>query len=98
MKKIYAVLLLSVTALSALAQGSAVVRLSVANVRLSGEFSAEMVTQALLGTPVKVLNAGKWNEVELPDGYRGWVHEEAISILADEDFASWCQRANQIKR
>ena len=67
----------------------AVVRISVCNMRRSGDYDAEMISQALLGTPVKVFSTGRWNEIETPDGYRGWVHEEAISILDDEAFSGW---------
>ena len=66
-----------------------VVRISVCNMRRSGDYDAEMISQALLGTPVKVFSTGRWNEIETPDGYRGWVHEEAISILDDEAFSGW---------
>lgn len=67
----------------------AIVRLSVCNMRRSGDYDAEMISQALLGTPVKVFSTGRWNEIETPDGYRGWVHEEAIALLDERGLSAW---------
>jgi L-alanine-DL-glutamate epimerase-like enolase superfamily enzyme len=47
---------------------------SVVAVRSEPLHAAEMVTQALLGTPVKLLEQrGDWRKVQLPDLYVGWV-------------------------
>ncbi len=47
---------------------------SVVAVRSEPRHAAEMVTQALLGTPVKVIEQrGDWRKVQLPDQYVGWV-------------------------
>ncbi len=47
---------------------------SVANVRSEPRHSAELVTQVLLGTPVKILEEeGEWRRVQAPDGYTGWM-------------------------
>lgn len=53
-----------------------IVNVSVADVRKAPAHESEMVTQALLGWPLRVLGQaeeGRWFDVRLPDGYRGWV-------------------------
>ena len=57
----------------------AVVRLSVCNMRSTGDFSAEMVSQALMGMPVRVLDYDGWYLIQTPDDYIAWVHPAAIS-------------------
>ncbi len=47
---------------------------SVVAVRSEPRHAAEMVTQALLGIPVELLEQwGDWRKVQLPDQYVGWV-------------------------
>jgi SH3-like domain-containing protein len=46
---------------------------SVVNVRRSPAYAAEMVTQVLLGTPVKILAKKRnWYQIQTPEGYEGW--------------------------
>ncbi len=46
---------------------------SVINIRKEPTYRAEMTTQALLGTPIKVLAKYRnWNKVQTPEGYTGW--------------------------
>ena len=48
---------------------------SVATIRAEPRYSSEMVTQALLGTPVRVLEKqGGWRRIQTPDRYIGWVN------------------------
>lgn len=71
----------------------ALVTLSVCNIRAEGKHSAEMVTQALLGTPVKVFKEDDgWFLVQTPDHYFGWVEESAISFKSKEELMSWKQQ------
>ena len=67
----------------------AVVNLSVCNIRSTPDFSAEMVTQALLGTPVHVLGKDGWYHIMTPEGYTGWVHPAGIRILTKEEYSRW---------
>ncbi len=54
--------------------GWGIVYNSVVALRSEPRHAAEMVTQALLGTPVKVIKQrGDWRKVQLPDQYVGWV-------------------------
>lgn len=68
----------------------ALVTLSVCNIRAEGQHSAELVTQALLGTPVKVYKKeGGWYLVQTPDHYFGWVDDAAISLKLNDELEAW---------
>jgi cell wall-associated NlpC family hydrolase len=50
-----------------------IVNISVANIRSQPRESAELVSQTLLGTPLKVLDRDRhWYLVQTPDNYIGW--------------------------
>ncbi|MDR1003472.1 MAG: C40 family peptidase [Prevotellaceae bacterium] len=66
-----------------------IVNLSVCNMRATADFTAEMTTQGLLGMPVRVLQYKEWYQIELPDGYIGWVHRVAISPVTSEQLHRW---------
>jgi cell wall-associated NlpC family hydrolase/SH3-like domain-containing protein len=69
-----------------------VVRLSVCNMRQTPDYDAEMVSQALLGTPVHILQVAEkndWPEIQGPEGYTGWVHKAGIQILSKEEYSAW---------
>lgn len=68
----------------------AVVTISVANIRSAPKHSAELATQALLGTPLKVLKKdGSWYLVQTPDGYISWVDAGGIQLMNEEGFKDW---------
>ena len=75
------------------AQEYGVVNISVCNMRESADFSAEMVSQALLGTPVHVLGmsegANPWPQIQTPDGYTGWVHYAVVTRMSREAYHAW---------
>lgn len=57
---------------------------SVVAVRSEPRHAAEMVTQVLLGTPVKLLEQlGDWRRVQLPDRYVGWVEGSLQPVLQE---------------
>lgn len=68
-----------------------VVTLSVANIRLKPFHPAELVTQALMGTPVTVLKEGEdnWFLVQTPEGYIGWVDDAGIQTFTKKEMDSW---------
>lgn len=77
---------------SAAAQNYGMVDISVCNMRETPNYSAEMVSQALLGTPVEILQYGGeygWPEVKTPDGYTGWVHKDAIVAMTAQQLHEW---------
>jgi len=66
------------------------VNVSVCNMRSDRGHSAEMVSQAVMGTPVKILKVqGNWYLVQTPDHYLGWVDAEALSLLDEEEAGRW---------
>jgi len=73
-----------------------IVSVSVANIRSQPAHSAELATQATLGTPVKVLNKnGSWYQVQTPDNYISWVDEGGIKLMNKQEFDNW-QNAKKI--
>lgn len=70
-------------------QPYAVVNLSVCNMRRTPDFDAEMISQALLGTPVHVLAFNKWYQIQSPDTYTGWVHPEGIHLMTKAEYHDW---------
>lgn len=66
------------------------VKISVANLRGKGSHSAELVTQAMLGTPLTILkHTPGWSLIQTPEGYISWVDNGGIVSLTDEEFADW---------
>ena len=92
MKKWITALAAALAALTGYAQGYGVVDISVCNLRATPDYDAEMVSQALLGTPVHILqitDKNDWPEVQTPDTYTGWVHKDAITLLSFEEYHAW---------
>ncbi len=68
----------------------ALVNLSVANIRAAPSHRSELVTQALLGNPLRVLRElGSWVYVQTPDRYLGWANKYALSGFDDGAFDQW---------
>jgi len=68
----------------------AVVNNSVANLRSEGKHAAELATQALLGTPLKVLKTnGDFYLVQTPDHYISWVDHGGIKLMGAYDYEQW---------
>jgi cell wall-associated NlpC family hydrolase len=66
------------------------VNLSVANLRSEPDHRAELCTQAVLGTPLKVLQKQRsWYRVQTPDKYIGWLDESGLVIMAKEDYEQY---------
>ncbi len=71
---------------------SAVVSVSVANLRLLPGHPAELVTQATLGTPLKVLKRERgWYFVQTPDKYLAWVEGGMLAFMDPHTFKKWEQ-------
>ncbi len=67
-----------------------VVNLSVCNIRSHPAHSAELSTQATLGTPLKLLTKQKgWYLVQTPDGYLGWLDSEGFAPMTEEEMVNW---------
>lgn len=68
----------------------ALVNISTAYVRSRPSHSGELVTQQLMGFPVKILDSeGEWNKVETIDGYEGYIIDNTLVALTPEDYSQW---------
>ncbi len=66
------------------------VNVSVCNIRLFSSYDAEMVSQALMGTPVKILKIEEgWFLIQTPDLYLGWVDSDAVETKSPGEYAEW---------
>lgn len=66
------------------------VKVAVAHVRTEPRHGAEMSTQAIMGTPIRVLSDNNgWAEVELPDGYKGYIINNCIAFKSDQEMSAW---------
>ncbi len=66
------------------------VRISVANIRSEPAHSAELATQALLGTALKVYKKDSyWYLVQTPDGYISWVDASGIQLMTEQEKDDW---------
>ena len=73
-----------------------VVTISVANIRSEPKHSAELATQATLGTPLNVLKQeGTWYLVQTPDQYISWVDAAGIELMDHDQFQTW-DRADKV--
>ncbi len=76
-----------------------IVNISVANIRTEAREGAEMSTQALLGTPVQLLEKSptkNWYLVQLPDHYQGWVEGSTIIRLDSSEFQAYRKSGTEL--
>ena len=66
-----------------------VVNVSVCNLRVEPDFSSEMMTQALLGMPVRLLERDGWYHAQTPDNYIAWVHRVGVHPMTKEEVSAW---------
>lgn len=72
------------------------ITLSVANVRTVPSQDAELSTQLLMGTPVKILKEeGGWFLVQGPDQYIGWCEDDALGEKEDAVMEQW-QKSDRV--
>jgi hypothetical protein len=66
------------------------VTISVGNIRTGPDHDREMSSQALLGTPVRILDkSGSWSLVQTPDNYIGWLDDAAMFLTDSAGMADW---------
>ena len=66
------------------------VMLSIASLRTDGRHAAEMATQAIMGTPVKVLQRkGDWYRVQTPDNYISYIPSNSLQRLTAQELDVW---------
>jgi len=68
-----------------------VINLSVANIRTNPDHPAELATQAILGTPIKILKKGEdgFYLIQTPDGYIAWLDNDGIAFMTDVEMNEW---------
>lgn len=85
-----AALWLAVSAHVSAAEPYAVVTVPVANLRDEPRHGAEMVSQAIMGTPLRVEAVqGQWYTVCMPDGYRGYMIDNSLTPMDAASFDRW---------
>lgn len=67
------------------------VNVSVANIRSEDKHWGEMASQALLGTPLKIMKKVRdgWYYVQSPDGYLGYLDQGAFITVDEATFQNW---------
>lgn len=74
-----------------------IVNLSVCNIRSKPEHPAELSTQALMGTPIKIYKEHSgWYLIQTPDEYLGWVDEDGIALKTSEEMKDWTKSSKLI--
>ena len=67
-----------------------VVRISVAQMRSEPHYTSELVTQVLMGTPLRVLKRQRgWFYVQSPDKYLGWMSAGLFEQKDSQRFETW---------
>lgn len=68
-----------------------VVNVSFSCLRGEGDYSSEMQTQALMGTPIKILEKEGWLHIQTPDLYLGWIHNHGVVRMNEQELHAWNQ-------
>lgn len=73
----------------------ALATLSVSNLRSQPDHASEMVSQTLMGTPMKVLDVkDNWFRVQTPEHYIGWMDANGLQCLNSGEMERW-KKANR---
>jgi SH3-like domain-containing protein len=68
----------------------ALAKLSVSNMRSRPDHASELVSQVLMGTPMKVLDReDNWYRVQTPEYYIGWVDSAGLQRLNSQELQVW---------
>lgn len=75
----------------------AVTTLSVNYMREEPDFTAELGNQALMGTPVKILeDSGYWRKIQSPDPYTAWCVDLGLKEMSADEIESYISAAKVI--
>ena len=68
-----------------------VINLSAANIRSKPDHPEELATQAILGTPIKILKKGEdgFYLIQTPDNYIAWLDDDGFASMNEEEINSW---------
>ena len=68
----------------------ALINVSVCNIRSQPKHSAELATQSLMGTLIKIYKQESgWHYVQTPEGYLGWLDQGAFVALDETKLQQW---------
>ncbi|HPI85255.1 MAG TPA: SH3 domain-containing C40 family peptidase [Bacteroidales bacterium] len=68
----------------------ALASLSVSNMRAIADHTSELVSQVMMGTPLKVLEfKDKFYRVETPEGYTGWLDAKGLVQQTEKEHEAW---------
>lgn len=66
------------------------VSLCCAHMRSEPRHGSEMVTQAIMGTPVMITEQQQeWYHIVTPEGYKGWIHPQSLTPKSHEAMKEW---------
>jgi hypothetical protein len=73
----------------------ALATLSASNIRALPDHAAELVSQAEMGTPMKLLDVkDNWYRVQTPEHYIGWMDAGCLTLLTSQELELW-KKANR---
>ncbi len=73
------------------------VSLSVANLRSKPAHSSELVSQAIMGTPVRLLKESEdWLLIQTPDRYIAWTNKSAVQQQSQQAMVDWRNASRMI--
>jgi gamma-D-glutamyl-L-lysine dipeptidyl-peptidase len=68
----------------------ALATLSVSNIRSKPNDASELVSQAMMGTPLKILDCNvKWCRVQTPENYIGWMDTSGLQFYTAKELENW---------
>ena len=66
------------------------VRIPVACIRDGKGHSTEMTSQAIMGTPLQLLDSdGEWLHIKSPEGYEGYMNVSSVAEKSDAEMSAW---------
>jgi gamma-D-glutamyl-L-lysine dipeptidyl-peptidase len=66
------------------------VSISVINMRKQPDHKSELVSQAIMGTPVLILkNGNSWVLIQTPDKYIAWTEKSSVALMDQAEMNSW---------
>lgn len=75
----------------------AIVTISVGNIRSEPKHSAELATQATMGTPLSVLKKqDTWYLIQTPEGYISWIDAAGIALMTEQEINAWYQKEKAV--
>jgi hypothetical protein len=68
----------------------ALATLSVSTLRAIPDDTSELVSQVMMGTPLKVIDCKeKWYQVQTPEQYTGWMDRTGLHLLDEKGMEAW---------